>query len=163
MNINKIKNTTKEYRDIEDLRQLPLAIRQDKETSNAQFDTLYDNRKINDYIQRFMKVKVPISDREFGSPQEQICNIYMNLTSDKSTNDLIDEYTFNRQWTYHPVKSFEMWNHISKLHYGEERLYWVILLFNKIHDPFTALSNFNMVRIPELSFATNLKYRWDII
>jgi hypothetical protein len=125
------------------------------------FDTLYTNRKSNTFLQRFMKVKLPIGDRDFGSPQEMMCNIYMNLTQDKSTNDLIDEYIFSRRWVYHPVRSFEKWHNISKQYYGNQEDYWAILVFNKISDPFTALEHLSMVRVPYDTFIIDLKTRWD--
>ena len=78
MNINQIKNTTQDFRNIEDLRQLPIAIRVEMDEDKGVFDTFYNNRKTSDFLQRFMKVKVPVSDRDFGSPQEEICNLYTN-------------------------------------------------------------------------------------
>jgi len=163
MNINKIKNTTKDFRDIEDLRQLPISIRFDLNEEKGEFDTFYKTRNVEDYLQRFMKVKVPISDREFGSPQEEICNIYMNLYKDKEINKIIETFLKRRKWIYHPVRKFEKWNTISKKYYNTQNDYWVLLLFNKILDPFTSLENLNMIRIPNIDIIPSLKVRWDFI
>jgi len=162
MNIKQIKNTTKEYRDLEDLRQLPLSIRKDKE-NKGKFDTYYNNRPVDSFLQRFTKVKLPIGDRVFGSPQEDICNIYMNLTSDKRTQDLIDDLLFSRSWIYHPVREFEKWHNIANYYYNDSSLFWTLLLFNRINNPFTSLNNFSMIRIPSISFVDNLKHRWDFL
>lgn len=154
-----VRNKTSDARDIEEMRQFPLAIRDYLKNKKTNFDNLYDNRRTDEFLQRFKSCKYPIRDRSFGSPNEDICNIFLNIFNDKEVSKLIDQYTFDRKWIYHPVRKFEKWHTISKQYYNDESKFWLILIFNRIVDPFTALQDFNIVRIPEADFLQDIPYR----
>jgi len=157
--LSSIKNKTKDALDLDDLRQMPIAIRDYFYGKKANFDNPYDNRKNDTFLQRFKSVRYPVADSLYGSPNEEIANVFLNIFTDQRVLDLIESYTFNKQWTYHPVRPFDKWNSISQIYYEDEDYYWVILVFNKITDPFQSLLNFNMVRIPYPSFVQDLPYR----
>lgn len=152
LNYSKIKNKTKQSLNYDELRALPYALREYYSSSLGRYDREYRNRQRDGFLTRFNYIKYNISDRTFGGTNMNFCNIFMNATKSKQVNDAIEEFTFNRQWFYHPVKPFESWNIISKKYYNNEDYFWMILLFNKILDPFTALENFNMIRIPFINF-----------
>lgn len=158
LTIAALKNTTKNSRDIDDMRQYPLAIRQYLKNQKTKFDGLYDNRQTDTYLQRFRTCKYPVQDRQFGSPNEDICNIFLNIFHEKEVQKLIDDYTFERRWVYHPVRQFEKWHTVSNLYYNDEDYFWMLLIFNRIVDPFTALEDFNMIRVPNFSFLNDLPY-----
>jgi hypothetical protein len=158
LTIAELKNTTKNSRDIDDMRQYPLAIRQYLKNQKTKMDGLYDNRQTDTFLQRFRTVKYPVQDRQFGSPNEDICNIYLNMFHEKEVQQLIDDYTFDRRWIYHPVRKFEKWHTISNLYYNGEEYFWVLLIFNRIVNPFTALQDFNMIRVPNFTFLYDLPY-----
>lgn len=158
---NKTLRRTQETRNFDDLRQLPLSLRKFFSSKKGNFDKLYDNRKTSDWLQRFMVSKYPILDRDYGSPNEDICNIFFNVINDKETQDLIDQMTFDREWVFHPIRKFDKWNTISKYYYNDENLFWIIIVFNRIADPFTALTDFNIVRIPNISFLYRMPYRTE--
>jgi len=98
------------------------------------------------------------SIRDYGSPNEDISNIFINIMNDKEVNSIIDRYTFERKWVYHPIRQFEKWQTISKIYYNNESYFWIPIVFNKIIDPFHGLTDFNIVRIPELQFLFDLPY-----
>lgn len=60
--------------------------------------------------------------------------------------------TSNDKWRI--VKSDEQFNPdvISYREYGDERLYWIILMANNIFDPFTELSAGRLIRIPSKNY-----------
>ena len=157
---SKLKRT-KETRNFDDLRQLPVALREFYSSQKGKFDALYDNRQTSAFLQRFKTIKYSISDREYGSPNENICNIFFNIINDKEVQELIDQMTFDRQWVFHPVRAFDKWNTIAEQYYESEELYWIILVFNRITDPFTALTDFNIVRIPNIDFLYRMPYRTE--
>jgi hypothetical protein len=157
--LSNIKNKSKEALDLNNLRQLPISIRDYFHRKQAKFDNVYDNRDTDAYLQRFKSVRYPIADRLYGSPNEEIANIFLNMYQSQEILDIIDEYIFNKQWIYHPVRKFDKWTTISELYYGSEEYFWTLLLFNKIADPFQDLLNFNMIRVPHESFTTVLPYR----
>lgn len=156
--LDKIRNTTEQVRNIDELRQFPLAIREYLKNKKTPFDKLYSERTTDSFLQRFKTTKYPVVDRSFGSPNEDICNVFLNLLNNKEVNTLIDEYTFNRQWIYHPVRKFEKWHTIANLYYNDETKFWLLLVFNKIVDPFTALEDFNIIRVPEIEFLYDMPY-----
>jgi len=108
---------TEESRNYDDLRKLPLALREFYGFSKAQFDHLYDNRRTIDWLQRFKTVKYPVLDRDYGSPNENMCNIFFNIINDKEVQELIDRMTFDRQWFFHPIRKFDKWHTIAQKHY----------------------------------------------
>lgn len=156
--LSNIRNKTKQQRNWDELRQLPSSIRDYFARDKGNFDKSYDNRNNDTFLQRFKGVKYPVKDREFGSPNEDICNIFQNLFNERRINNLIEQYTFDRKWVYHPVRPFEKWQNISQTYYNNEAYFWVILVFNRITDPFHALTDFNIVRIPNLQFIFDLPY-----
>ena len=87
----------------------------------------------------------------------------MELKMQNEINKIIETFLKRRKWIYHPVRKFEKWNTISKKYYNTQNDYWVLLLFNKILDPFTSLENLNMIRIPNIDIIPSLKVRWDFI
>ena len=106
-------------------------------------------------------MKYPVIDRDYGSPNEDLCNIFFNIIADKETQELIDQMIFDRKWIFHPVRKFDKWHTISRRYYGDENLFWIILVFNRITDPFVALTDFNIIRIPNLDFLYNMPYRTE--
>lgn len=156
--LSEIRNKTQQQRNWDELRQYPPAIRDYMSRDKGDFDPRYDNRKNDTFLQRFKGVKYPLLDRDFGSPNEDVCNIFQNLYNDKRINEMIDQYTFERKWVYHPVRPFEKWHNVSQTYYNNEAYFWVILLFNRIVDPFQALLDFNLVRVPNLEFIFGLPY-----
>jgi len=158
---NKSLKRTKETRNFDDLRQLPVSLREFYSSKSGKFDRLYDNRRTSDFLQRFKTMKYPILDRDYGSPNGDMCNIFFNIICDREVQDLIDQMTFDRKWIYHPVRKFDMWHTISLKYYNTEDLFWIILTFNRITDPFTALTDFNIVRIPNIEFLYRMPYRTD--
>jgi len=156
--LTRLRNTTEEVRNFDELRQYPLAVREFLKNRKGAFDLLYSNRKTDTFLHRFKSVKYPVRDRDFGSPNADICNVFLNLLNDREIQEIIDEYTFNRQWIYHPVRKFEKWHTIASLYYGQGAYFWLILVFNRIVDPFKALEHFNIVRVPDFSFLQDLPY-----
>lgn len=152
MNLEDLKNSTKDSREFDNLKQYPLALRRYYQKSSAQYDKSFDNRSTDTFLQRFMVTRYPISDRQFGAAYAEICNIFLNNTKLEEIDRVIEDMLSNREWIYHPVRSFEKWHNLSKMYYNNESYFWLILLFNRINDPFRALQDFNMVRIPNFSF-----------
>jgi hypothetical protein len=161
LTLSDIKNKTKSARNAEEMRQYPMAIREYFASERGRMDGLYNNRPTDAQIQRYRSIKYPVDDRDYGSPNEEICNIYLNLLNTKEVNEIIDEMIFEREWVFHPIRPFETWTTISLRYYADPDMFWLILLFNRISDPFTALQNFNMIRIPNESFVQRIPYRID--
>lgn len=161
MDINTIKNKTKNTIDDDKIRQLPFAIRMFSSPESNKFDKYYTNRPTNTFLTRFTTVKYPVTDRQFGNANEPICNIFLNQLNQPAINNIIEEYLDAKKWVYHPVRSFEKWHNISKLYYDEEKHFWVILLFNRITDPFKSLQDFNMIRVPSLDIISRIEYRYQ--
>lgn len=156
MDLQTLKLSTPDSREFDNLRQYPIAIRQFRQKSTTRFDKPYEYRATDEFLQKFMITKYPITDRDFGNPNADFCNVFLNMTNQPEIDDIIEEMIFNREWVYHPVRSFEKWNTLSKLYYNDESYYWLILLFNRIRDPFRALQDFNIVRIPNFDFLQRL-------
>ena len=159
MNLQTLKNSTVESREFDNLRQYPLAIRQFRQKASMKFDRNFDYRSSESFLQKFIITKYPITDRDFGSPNGDLCNIFLNIMNQEEVNKIIEDMITNREWVYHPVRTFEKWNTLSKLYYNNESYFWVILLFNRVIDPFSPLQNFNMVRIPNFDFIQRLPFR----
>jgi hypothetical protein len=159
ISLSDIKNKTSESLDLDDLRQLPISIRDYFSRTKTKFDALYNNRSTDTYLQRFRSTKYPVQDRLYGSPNEEICNIYLNILNSKEVNDLIDDYIFNNKWVYHPVRKFDRWTTISRYYYSEDRYFWLLLMFNRIADPFQSLLNFNMIRVANQEIIQSIPYR----
>jgi len=161
MDLEILKLSTKDSREYDNLRQYPLAIRQFRQKSSMKFDKTYDYRSSDTFLQRFLLTKYPIGDRDFGSPNGDICNVFLNIMNQPEVNALITSMLENREWIYHPVRPFEKWHNLSKYYYNNESYFWLILLFNRIIDPFRALQDFNMVRIPNFDFLQRLPFRFE--
>jgi hypothetical protein len=161
MDLTTFKQSTKDSREYDNLRQYPLAIRQFRQNPSMKFDRPFDYRSTDTFLQRFLLTKYPIGDRDFGSPNGDLCNIFLNIMNQKEMNDVIIEMIENREWVYHPVRVFEKWHTLAKLYYDNEAYFWLILLFNRIIDPFRSLQDFSMVRIPNFNFLQRIPYRFD--
>ena len=161
LTLSDLKNKTNSARNAEEMRQYPMAIREYFAAEKGRMDGLYSNRKTDAQLQRYRSIKYPIDDRAYGSPNGEICNIYLNLLSSREVNQLIEDMIFEREWVFHPVRPFETWATISLRYFSDPDYFWLILLFNRIDDPFSALQNFNMIRIPNYSFLQRLPYRID--
>jgi len=154
--ISNIKNKTSESRLYDNLKEFPIALRQYLSNGKTQFDKTFFNRATDSQLRLFNTIKYNVTDREFGGNNIDITNIYLNLANSKEVQTLIDEYIFSKSWVFHPVRKFEKWNILSNIYYNTEDYYWIILLFNRIVDPFTDLLNFNIVRIPNISFLNDI-------
>jgi hypothetical protein len=161
MDIKNVLNKSRATFENDILRQLPLALREFASPNDNKFDAGYDNRSLDEYLQYFSSVKYPIQDTNFGSPNSVVCNIFLNQLNFTNVDDIIEEFIENKLWVYHPVRSFEKWHNISELYYSEQRYYWVLLLFNRITDPFQALKDLNIIRVPFTSFVSQLKNRFN--
>ena len=161
-NTNSVRNRSSEDRSNEYLRKLPFAIRRyykRNSTINGP-DEIYENRETDSFLQKFETVTYPVSDSTFGSPNERIANIYFNHLTDKPLQSLIKNYLDEKRWIYHPIRDFEDWRDIAHRFYGDEELFWGIIVFNNITDPFQALKDLNVIRIPEESFIYRIQYRY---
>ncbi len=154
--LKQIQNKTTESRQYDQLKEYPLAIRKYLSGTSVKFDNPYYNRSTDAQLRFLSTIKYDMQDRDYGSNNEDIANIYLNMLNSKGVQELIDSYIFNRQWVYHPVRKFEKWNTLSHIYYNEQNYYWLILVFNRIVDPFQDLLNFNLVRIPNLTFLNDL-------
>jgi len=152
ISISTIKNTTKQSREYDTLKEFPLSMRQYLSSGKSQFDKMYFNRGTDQEARLASTVKYNVADRDFGGNNVDISNIFYGIHNCKALQDIIDLYIFERRWVYHPVRKFENWNKISSIYYNSEEYYWLILLFNRIVNPFVDLQNFNIVRIPNYSF-----------
>lgn len=160
IDLSEIRNKSKKDRNYETLRELPISIRDYlSDLEFGEFDRIYEDRGLDTFMQRFRTIRYPIDDRDFGSPNEEVANLYYNLYNEQETEDLIDDFLDRREWVYHPVREFEDWRHIARLYYNNEDFFWAILVFNRITDPFQALKDFNAVRVPAQAFIFQLPIR----
>ena len=61
---------------------------------------------------------------------------------------LVEELTGNvRFFDLYTVKENDRWDLISNRVYGTDKLWWVIAMFNKIHDPFQELHTEDTLKI----------------
>jgi len=164
INVSTIKNKSKDSRLYDNLKEFPMSLRKYLSSGKNTFDKKYFNRGTDSQMRFMTSAKYNMSDRDFGSNNIDIANIYYNILNSKEVQDLIDEYVLNRYWVYHPVRKFEKWNILSKIYYFTDEYYWLIILFNRIVDPFQDLLNFNIVRIPNISFIqempSNFRYNF---
>jgi hypothetical protein len=159
-NVRDIRNKTEEDLRNDYLRKMPFAIRKYfADSFTHKFDVLYNNKESENFLQKHRSVPYPISDREFGSPNERIANIFSNHFNYGEVDDIIERYIDTKSWVYHPVRPFEDWRHIARRYYNDETLFWVPIIFNRIVDPFQALKDFNVVRIPSSNFYLELPTR----
>jgi len=78
-------------------------------------------------------------------------NLFKNIVYDKSTNpnsilDIWDAYVISpfykdelRYFQLHKIKSGETWVSLARQYYDDERLWWLIPMFNDIADPFIVM------------------------
>ena len=158
ISLSDVQNKTQKTRDFEDLRKLPFALREYYSQQKHRFDELYD-RRTDTYLKRFRMIKYKLYDRQYGNPNADIANIYWNIFNEKSVQDLIDELLFDRKWFYHPVRKFDKWHTVSEYYYQQPDYYWLLLVFNRISDPFQALQDFNIIRVPFMEFLERLPYK----
>lgn len=156
MNLEMFKKSTKESREYDNLRQYPISIRKYRQDSSYKFDRPYSYRPTDSFLQSFSITKYPISDRNFGGPNIDICNIFLNIFNQPEVNQIIESKIDRREWIYHPVRSFEKWDTLSKTYYNDGSYFWLILLFNRISDPFRSLQDLSIVRIPNFDFLQEL-------
>lgn len=150
---------SEESRNFDEMKKLPPALRDYYSNQSNKFDKLYNNRPTDSFLQRFRTAKYNIKDRTYGGPNEDIANIFFNILNDKEVQELIDDMIFNRKWIFHPIRRFENWSTIANKFYNDENLYWLLIIFNRIVDPFKALLDFNMVRVPNIDFLHRMPYR----
>ena len=151
-----IKNKTKNSRILNTLKEFPISMRQYLSNGKTQFDKKYFNRGTDAQLRFYNTVKYNMADRDFGSNNVDIANIFYNMLNSKDVQDTIDRYIFDKLWVYHPVRKFDKWNILANIYYNDENYYWLILLFNRIVDPFVDLLYFNIVRIPNISLINDL-------
>lgn len=156
INISTIKSTTKDSRLYDTLKEFPMSMRQYLSTGKTRFDKPFFNRGTDAQLRFFTTAKYNITDRDYGGNNIDITNIYYNMLNSKEVSDLIDDYVFNKFWVYHPVRKFEKWNTLANIYYNDESYYWMLLVFNRITNPFTALLDFNIIRIPNFSLLNEI-------
>jgi hypothetical protein len=161
MDIKNVLNKSRVTFENEILRQLPLALREFASPNDNKFDQNYDNRSLDEFLSYSSSVKYPIQDTNYGSPNVVLCNIFLNQFNSSNVDDIIEDYIENKLWVYHPVRSFEKWHNISELYYNVQRYFWVLLIFNRITDPFQSLRDLNIIRVPYVSFISQLKNRFN--
>jgi phage pi2 protein 07 len=154
--LSDIKNKTKVSRQYDTLKEFPMSMRQYLSSGAARFDKKYFNRGTADQLRFMFSARYNVDDRDFGGTNLEIANIYLNMLNSPEVNKLIEIYLFNKFWVFHPVRKFEKWNTLSNIYYNDENYYWMILVFNRIVDPFKDLLDFNIVRIPNFSFLNDL-------
>lgn len=84
-------------------------------------------------------------------PASSFMNLFKNIVYDKSQNpnemlDIWDAYVISpfykdqlRYFQLHKISSGDSWVSLSKQYYNDERLWWIIPLFNDIEDPFIVM------------------------
>ena len=153
-------NISQYTRNLNFAREYPVALREYIASSDGRFDSEVEDRYRFQYLHLFNYVKYDIKDREFGGRNMELCNIFYNRTKDKEIEDLIEDMLYKNEWVYYPVKSHDSWASIAKKFYNDMDYYWVPIVFNKIVDPFKALEDFNMIRIPYWRFTQQIPTRW---
>jgi hypothetical protein len=85
-------------------------------------------------------------------PSSSFMNLFKNIVYDKSTNpnailDIWDAYLISpfykdelRHFQLHKVSIGETWVSLAKYYYDDERLWWLIPMFNNIIDPFIVMN-----------------------
>lgn len=84
-------------------------------------------------------------------PASSFMNLFKEVVYDKTKNpnfslDIWDSYVVNpfnkremRFFLLHRVERGQTWVKLARTYYDDERLWWIIPLFNDIEDPFIAL------------------------
>ena len=84
-------------------------------------------------------------------PASSFMNLFKEIVYDKSQNpnfslDIWDSYVINpfnkgemKFFLLHRVEAGQTWVKLSRTYYDDERLWWILPLFNDIEDPFIAL------------------------
>ncbi len=85
-------------------------------------------------------------------PNTSFMNLFKNIVYDKDTNpnttlDIWDAYVISpfyknelRYFLLHKISTGDTWVSLARHYYNDERLWWVIPLFNDIDDPFIVMS-----------------------
>jgi hypothetical protein len=85
-------------------------------------------------------------------PNTSFMNLFSNIIYDPITNtnislDIWDAYVIGqfyqdqiRYFKLHKIQTNDTWVSLALYYYGDERLWWVIPLFNEIEDPFIVMS-----------------------
>lgn len=154
------KNISRGSKNINFLREYPVALREYISTSEDHFDEEVRFRNRDQYLHLFNYVKYDINDRDFGGRNMNMCNIFYNRSKDDMIDELIEDMLYKKQWIFYPVKTHDSWANISLKFYNDVEYYWVPIVFNKIIDPFKALEEFNMIRIPHRRFIEHIPTRW---
>jgi hypothetical protein len=88
---------------------------------------------------------------KFNFPGTSFMNLFKNIIYNKSENpnpmlDIWDAYVISpflkdqlRYFQLHKIRSGDTWVSLSRQYYGDERLWWLIPLFNDIEDPFIVM------------------------
>lgn len=84
-------------------------------------------------------------------PSSSFMNLFKNIVYDKSQNpnemlDIWDAYVISpfykdqlRYFQLHKISAGDTWVSLAKQYYNDERLWWLIPLFNDIEDPFIVM------------------------
>jgi len=84
-------------------------------------------------------------------PATSFMNLFQEIVYDKDQNpnpslDIWDSYVINpfnkremRFFLLHKVESGQTWVSLARRYYDDERLWWVIPLFNDLEDPFVTM------------------------
>ena len=95
-------------------------------------------------------------------PPSSFINLFSTITYDKTQTpnkslDIWDAYILNqfnkqdmRNFTLHRVGPNDTWVSLARYYYDDDRLWWVIPMFNDIEDPFLALDLANYADLKEL-------------
>ena len=85
-------------------------------------------------------------------PNTSFMNLFKNIIYDKELNpnptlDIWDAYVISpfykeelRFFQMHKISANDTWVSLARYYYNDERLWWIIPLFNDIDDPFVVMS-----------------------
>jgi predicted hydrolase (HD superfamily) len=85
-------------------------------------------------------------------PNTSFMNLFKNIVYDKDVNpnlslDIWDAYVISpfykdqlRYFQLHKISAGDTWVSLARRYYNDERLWWIIPLFNDIEDPFLVMS-----------------------
>lgn len=85
-------------------------------------------------------------------PNTSFMNLFKNIVYDPTQTpnyslDIWDAYTISpfyknelKYFQLHVVNEGETWISLAQQYYGDERLWWIIPLFNDIDDPFVVMN-----------------------
>ena len=137
---------------LEVLRQYPISMRKFLSTSASEFDKTIRNRGPDAFLHMGEYVKYNIQDRKFGGRNMDIWNVFLNHTKLEEMEGFIEEMIWRKEWVFYPTKAHDNWPNISYKFYNNESYWPHIVIFNRIVDPFKALEDINMIRIPYFKF-----------